>query len=106
MLTETWFRKSDKHLKTLLQETASEHGIEFIRRDRDSRGGGVSIAYDSNKCCFKKVCAKCLVGKSFEMVAGVGKIHAVKKKHLVIAAYLPPDYKRKDNQEFLSLIHI
>ena len=48
LLTETWFQKRDKQLKLQLEEVELKSNISFLRRDRDKRGGGVSIAYDRN----------------------------------------------------------
>ena len=55
LLNETWFYKSDPQTKNLLQEINREHGIQFIRKDRDSRGGGVAVAFDSNLMTMKKL---------------------------------------------------
>ena len=44
LLTETWFQKRDKQLKRQLEEVESKSDICFLRRDRDKRGGGVSLA--------------------------------------------------------------
>ena len=51
MLTETWFQCKDKQLKQKLAEVEDAENIRFLRRDRNSRGGGVAIAYDHSKAC-------------------------------------------------------
>ena len=55
LLTETWFQRGDRQLKKKLEEVSLEHGVQFIRKDRDKRGGGVAIAYNSNNSEFKKL---------------------------------------------------
>ena len=49
LLTETWFQKGDRQLKSMLENTELESGIRFLRRDRDKRGGGVSILFDKKR---------------------------------------------------------
>ena len=45
LLNETWFNRSDAQLHALLKDIDQESGIQIIRKDRDSRGGGVAIAF-------------------------------------------------------------
>ena len=90
LLTETWLTKGDKLTKKRLQEIEMEHGIKIIRKDRNSRGGGVALAYDSKLSGFEKIKLKSLVGCPFEILAAGGKIHGFKKQHLVFTCYLPP----------------
>ena len=63
LLNETWFFKSDPQTRKLLIEIGQENRIEFIRKDRDSRGGGVAIAFDTNKIKLKKLNLNCLKDK-------------------------------------------
>ena len=55
ILTETWFTKNDRLLKTRLQNVGLETGIQIIRKDRNSRGGGVGIAYNQRESNFSKL---------------------------------------------------
>ena len=55
IINEPRFYKSDAKLKHILEEVKNETGIEFIRKDRDSRRGGVAIAFDSNLVSIKKI---------------------------------------------------
>ena len=48
LLTETWFTHNDKILKAKLEDLEMSSGICIIRRDRNSRGGGVALAYDKD----------------------------------------------------------
>ena len=63
LLNETWFYKSDSQLKTSLQNMKNEHGIELIRKDRNSRGGSVGVAFDSKNVTLKKLQLNCLKNK-------------------------------------------
>ena len=47
MLTETWFSKGNKKVAHELKVLDQRDDIKFLRRDRDTRGGGVAIAFDS-----------------------------------------------------------
>ena len=53
----------------MLEEAEQKDNIKFIRRDRDSRGGGVAITFNTTKGDFKKLSLKTMVGKRFEIVA-------------------------------------
>ena len=55
ILNETWLYKSDRQFKCVQQNLKYETGIDFIRRDRDSRGGGVAVAFDANEIVMKKL---------------------------------------------------
>ena len=104
ILNETWFKKGDKQLKVLLEGIQMEHNIAFIRKDRSSRGGGVAIAYDTNKIELKKIQLRSLCGKNFEIVAAAGKIVGVKKSQVIISTYLPPNYSRDENADFMEAV--
>ena len=57
-----------------------EHGIEIIRRDRDSRGRGVAVAFNSNLMNLKKLDLNAIKGKKkFEILAVRGKVKGYKK---------------------------
>ena len=75
IINEPRFYKSDAKLKHILEEVKNETGIEFIRKDRDSRRGGVAIAFDSNLVSLKKLHLNCLKNKpKLEIDAARGKI--------------------------------
>ena len=50
LLTETWFNKGNKKLREDLIKLEQAHDIKILRKDRNSRGGGVALAFDSSKC--------------------------------------------------------
>ena len=79
-------------------------GIELIRKDRDSRGGGVAIAFDSNKCSFKKLALDSLKRSKMEIVGAMGKINGVQKGHLAFSCYLPPNYTRDQTISFFDTL--
>ena len=102
LLNETWFYKSDKQAKHLLQEMKNETGI---RKDRDSRGGGVAIAFNSNQIMLKKLTLKSLKTKPhFEIVAARGKLRGYKKEVNVFSCYLPPKLNRSESTDFLDTL--
>lgn len=81
LLNETWLYRSDPQAKKLLQQIAEENNIRVIRKDRDSRGGGVAIAFDTTKISLKKLNLNCLKNKkSFEILAASGKLKNYKKE--------------------------
>ena len=69
-----------------------EKKIVLLRKDRNSRGGGVALAFDSSVASFSKLKLRSLVGSQFEILAAAGKIHGFKKKHLVFTCYVPPSF--------------
>ena len=104
LLTETWFYKSDSQLKSQLTDFKDEHGISLIRKDRDSRGGGVAVAFDSHTCNFKKLVLNSLQKSRFEIVGAVGKLNGVKKEHIVFSCYPPPNYTRDVTDSFFETL--
>ena len=64
----------------MLETVEMRDNIRFLRRDRNSRGGGVAIAFDRTKAEFKKVRLESLRGKDFEIIAAVGKLTGIKKE--------------------------
>ena len=64
----------------------------------------MAIAFDSTKADFKKMPLSCLKGKDWEILAGKGKIHGVKRVHLLFACYIPPSYSSKQNRDFFDAL--
>ena len=64
VLTETWLYKGDKQIKKQLNDIFDEHSLGFIRKDRNSKGGGVAIMFDSKVCELKKLKLKSMRGHS------------------------------------------
>ena len=104
ILSETWFQKGDAQLRSLLENISLKDEIKFVRKDRDKRGGGVSIAYNAALGDFKKLGLDCLKRKKWEILCATGKLRGVKKHHIIIAAYLPPSYNREQNSDFMDCL--
>ena len=80
ILNGTWLYKSDSQFKLVQKDLKNEKGIELLRRDRDSIGGGVACAYNSNLITLKKLQLKSLRNKpKMEILAARGKICNYKK---------------------------
>ena len=109
LLNETWLYKSDPQAKHLLKQISQDHKVEIIRKDRNSRGGGVAIAFNSDKISLKKLDLTVLRNKKhLEIVAARGKIKGYKKDVTFFSCYLPPKYSKVESTDMLdlSLIHI
>ena len=105
LLNETWLYRSDPQVKKMLTSVTEEHGIRFIRKDRDSRGGGVAVAYDSSKINLKKLNLNCLKKKNhLEIVVATGKLKNYKKDVTVISCYIPPGLSKNESAEFLDAL--
>ena len=105
LLNETWLYKSDPQAKKLLLDQKNKHGIEFLRKDRDSRGGGVAVAYNSKLICLKKLKLNAMRGqRQFEIVAARGKIKGYKTEIMVFSCYLPPKLNRAQSTEFFDVL--
>ena len=78
ILTETWFTRGDKLLRSRLENIQLESNVQVIRRDRNSRGGGLAIAFNREESSFNKLKLKSLVGCRFEILAVGGKLHGQK----------------------------
>ena len=87
MITETWFR-NNKWTQDELLRLSEALGIKMISKNRKGRGGGVAIAYNSNKITLKKY--EVVNGNGFEIVAACGKAQNFSRKLLVIVLYIPP----------------
>ena len=73
LLTETWFSKGNKKTSHELKVLNQRDDISFIRKDRNTRGGGVALAFDSSRSDFKKLPLNYLKNTDFEIVVGRGK---------------------------------
>ena len=105
LLTETWLTKGDKITKKRLESIEMETGIRLIRKDRNSRGGDLAIAFNTKSSSFQKIKLKSLVGSPFEILAAGGKIHGFKKQHLLFSCYIPPRLTVFEISRFLDKIN-
>ena len=104
LLTETWFSKGNKKVAHGLNILSQRDNISFIRKDRNTRGGGVAIAFNSSKIEVKKMPLTSLAKSPFEILVGKGKMIGVKKCHIVVACYIPPSYNSRQNKEFFDAL--
>ena len=105
LLNETWLYKGDPQAKKLLSDIKIEHNIEIIRRDRDSRGGGVAVAFDSSLMNLRKLDLSALNGKKrFEILAVRGKVKGYKNEITAFSCYLPPKLTRQESADFFDVL--
>ena len=67
-------------------------------------GGGVALAYRSSLCSFAKLSLTSMRGKKHEILVARGKIRGVKKDHIIVVAYLPPQYSVAESRDFMDVI--
>ena len=87
-----------------MSDIKDSDSISLIRKGRDSRGGGVAIAYDESKIKLGKVSLNSLKKSKFEIVAAAGKLIGIKKNHLIFSCYLPPSYNRDKTAAFFETL--
>ena len=86
MITETWF-KNDIETVQELEEIKHSEGLEFIWRNRKTRGGGVAIAFKNSKATFRRLP---ITNNKFEVVGAIGKTNKDSRQIAVFAIYIPP----------------
>ena len=95
LLNETWLYKNDSQMKKVLSDMLLEEKIGIIRKDRDSRGGGVAIAYDTTLISLKKMNLDSLKNKKkFEIIAARGNLRNYKKSCLLYTSPSPRDRQK------------
>ena len=94
-VSDTWLRRGKT--STAAVNSLRDESMGIVKRDRDSRGGGVAIVFDQNKLCLKE--AFCFPG-DVEAVCAVGKILASNRRIIVISAYIPPKTNAADLLKF------
>ena len=105
LLNETWLCRGDRQAKTMLQDLKDETGIEILRKDRDSRGGGVALAYDSNLMSLRKLNLNSLKNKpKLEIVAARGKLRGYKKEMNIFSCYIPQKLTKAESIDFLDTL--
>ena len=105
VLNETWLYKSDTQARHLLQDLKNETGIQILRKDRDSRGGGVAIAFNTNIMSLKKLNLSSLKNMGhLEILAARGRLRNYKKEINVFSCYILPKLTRQQSVEFLDAL--
>ena len=96
LLTETWFKQTDK-INSELEDFKHQCGYLFLRKDRqsDRRGGGVAVCYNASQIQFSK--AKIPPSKH-EVYAAVGRRTGQRRKVVVVVVYIPPYYNADQNR--------
>ena len=89
LLTETWL--APKHCPPrVMSDLTIGANLNFIRRDRGSRGGGVAICYNPTKIRMTKFNFHNPSPRT-EIVCATGNCSATKRKIAAISIYLPPN---------------
>ena len=70
-------------------------------KNRPSRGGGVCIAFDTNRVNFKRFT---LPASNFEVVCAVGTVKGFTKRVAAMAIYIPPKYNAAQMQELCEYV--
>lgn len=97
LVTETWFRETEK-INDEIADFTNKTGYCFLRRDRkDRRGGGIAICYKKEKIAMSK--AKIPPSKH-EIYAAIGRRRGQRRKIAVLVAYVPPWYNAQQNKSF------
>ena len=99
IITETWF-KNDREHRQELEDIKNAEKIEFICKNRPTRGGGVAIAFDTTNMKLK---ALPVPGQN-EVVAAVGCSTSISRPIVIIAVYLPPKQKADTTRGICSTI--
>jgi hypothetical protein len=98
--TETWIN-SNHCTEELLSDLESNSKYSVLRRDRQSRGGGVAVIY--NRDLISMTEAK-LPTTKYEVLAAIGRRTSQRRKVLVIAAYIPPSYDAEETNGFMEYL--
>ena len=92
LVTETWLH--DGNTNAFKDVLVNEHKLNVIYKNRPKKkdgstvtGGGAAIVYDPQKIHLKEYNLK---KSNHEIVAAYGKLPNIKRKMLVICAYVPP----------------
>ena len=93
LLTETLLTKKHCSAREMADLTIGAN-ITFIRRDRNTRGGGVAIAYDPTKIRMNKFSS--FDNNGTEIVCAAGNCLLTKRKIIAISVYLPPSISGND----------
>ena len=102
MLTETWLSK--KHCPPrVLSDLTIGANLNFIRRDRGSRGGGVAVCYDQTKIRLNRLdmsveCRNC------EIVCAIGNSTLTQRKVGVMSVYIPPNLVARDTKTVVKKV--
>ena len=89
-VTETWLTKSREDQECMKYINQS-NGLHFINKNRPTKGGGVSIIYNSAVINLSRLSLN--GSANYEIVAALGRLKKKGRKICVICVYLPPKMK-------------
>ena len=101
MLAETWMKSNESTREELLRLSESAN-INLVYKNRPSRGGGVAIAYNSNKISMKKYAV--VNADGLEVVAASGRTKNISRNILVIVVYIPPSQSAATNAKLWDAV--
>ena len=107
VVTETWMKEGDR-LDEVMSGLSLGSGIGMLHRSRDrcaANGvfyGGVALLWMESVGSFKKVQVK--NPEEFEVLTAVGTLHGQSRKMIIIACYIPPNYKTSRGKACLQFV--
>ena len=102
VVTETWMRE-DPEINQHLEDFTNLTGYSILRKDRENRrGGGVAILFNNETISLTSVKTK---RTDYEILAALGRRTGQRRKLLVIAVYVPPDYDSDQSSQCLSEVN-
>ena len=97
MITETWLKGPS--LESVTHELTHGHSLQIIAKNRPPtkdgvavNGGGAAVVFDPTRISLKEHKIK---KSNHEIIAAVGKLPNIKRKILLICAYIPPKAKSR-----------
>ena len=100
MVNETWL-KNDRETEEAIKDIKDNEGLEIIKKNRSTRGGGVAIIYDGKQMKLKR---HSIPGNRFELVCGIGRTTEMTKKIVVFSLYIPPKQKADTTKRMMECI--
>ena len=89
-VTETWLR-NDRRTRGEISDVAASEKIAIITRSRDTRGGGVAIAYDTERVEMRE---EKIRANKWEVLFVKGQLQGIRRKICVVVVYVPPKTTR------------
>ena len=107
LITESWL-KDGSVLDGDVCDLEHGTGLKIIYKNRPKSrasarrvGGGVTIIYDSGKCCFRE---RKIAGNKFELVAAVGRIGRIERDVAIYCVYIEPRTRVGELRELEDLL--
>ena len=105
ILTETWLQ--DGRVEEMVDDLSRGSGLGFLARNRRAAAngfayGGVALVWRESMGKFREVKIKNPNG--FEVLAAAGSMRGHRRKVVVVACYIPPNYNRQKGAEALEFI--